>query len=226
MATATKTWDFTTGVPQGWTFAAAGSGTGSSNTTNGLITDLAGKNLTESETLGGQGWQFSSTLAATFGIGTGDTVTQIGLGTDGVDWLCTTAVTIGATHVAAQLQWVGVTGLGTTNLCSAVNFTGTTTRATNLFTSFSTGSALGSAAAKFLLQCNITTGNSSSGHVTLGHPKIVVTITYTPASGGASTTPLPKVIGQAVQRAATRCWTRRRSGIVVPRLWTPDGATI
>lgn len=44
--------------------------------------------------------------------------------------------------------------------------------------------------------------------------------------GGAAAaeTPQPRVISQAVQRAATRCWARRPSGIVVPRLWTPEAA--
>jgi hypothetical protein len=31
----------------------------------------------------------------------------------------------------------------------------------------------------------------------------------------------PRVLGQAVSRSAL--WMKRRSGIVVPRLWTPTG---
>jgi hypothetical protein len=42
---------------------------------------------------------------------------------------------------------------------------------------------------------------------------------------GPAPQPLPAMIGQAVQRAATRCWRRRESGIVVPRLWTPADGT-
>lgn len=59
-----------------------------------------------------------------------------------------------------------------------------------------------------------------------GDTFLTFTETITAQTVASTARPQQTVIGQAVQRAATRCWTRRRSGIVVPRLWTPEGATI
>lgn len=45
---------------------------------------------------------------------------------------------------------------------------------------------------------------------------------------GQTVTPRPqqRSVQQAVQRAGMRCWGRLRSGIIVPKLWTPEGAQI
>lgn len=54
-----------------------------------------------------------------------------------------------------------------------------------------------------------------------------VSASFAPGSGApAARRRQPRVVGQAVQQAAgMRCWARRpRSSILVPRLWTPQGA--
>lgn len=59
----------------------------------------------------------------------------------------------------------------------------------------------------------------SSGATGDSNISFTETFTLQPAAAAA---PTPRVVSQAVQRAATRCWKRRPSGIVVPRLWTPE----
>jgi hypothetical protein len=122
--------------------------------------------------------------------------------------------------VAAFAQGSSTVELGTAE--AAVSFTLTPTS-----TAFSAGDSI------LVLPFYVAAGGTSAS----GRSATFVYNGPTPgASGDAFLTftetiaayvplrPRQRVIGQAVQRAASRCWARRPSGIVVPRLWTPEEA--
>jgi hypothetical protein len=196
MATATKTWDFTTGT-LGWSFAAVATETGVQNGTNGLTVSLAGKNLTASEiSAGATGWSVTGTYESIWGIPSGSTVTQIALTTDSVDWLCS----VFTTGVAGLAHKVAANNTGTEQMLAGASYSTTTTRATVNLTTVQTVSEASSTSRTYIICTNLATGASNSAVVTVGYPKLVLTITYT----SPTNPPHPVYVDSAVDLAASR----------------------
>lgn len=228
MATVNKTWDFTSSTT-GWSFTSGGAGTGpatgSTSGTNGLVVDLAGRNLFEAENAATDGWQLSNTFANIFGIGPSDTVTQIGVtgGADFVTWLCTVFVSGAGSNDTAAVE-ASVNGGITHTVTNAAGFSTTTSAANNIAVALSL-TATGSDTLKLNIWSNLTCGNSKSAHIQIGLTKLSLTLTYTPSV--AAFQPRNPAINLNDPAFMFKKWQqriRRHGRIFVPGLWLPEPA--